>query len=81
MPSSSRSSEPGIEPMSPALQADSLPLSHLGSPGSVFLGNGLYFQHGESLFICLWSIQLVGYMQRILNFRPVSFTLHLPVYM
>ena len=24
---------PGIEPKSPALQADSLPLSHLGSPG------------------------------------------------
>ena len=23
---------PGIEPVSPALQADSLPLSHLGSP-------------------------------------------------
>ena len=24
--------DPGIEPMSPALQADSLPLSHQGSP-------------------------------------------------
>ncbi|XDA86486.1 hypothetical protein R6Z07M_016199 [Ovis aries] len=24
--------DPGIEPMSPALQVDSLPLSHLGSP-------------------------------------------------
>ena len=24
--------DPGIEPVSPALQADSLPLSHLGSP-------------------------------------------------
>ena len=26
--------DPGTEPSSPALQADSLPLSHLGSPGS-----------------------------------------------
>ena len=29
---SRRSSNPGIEPTSPALQADSLPLSHQGSP-------------------------------------------------
>ena len=32
MPSSSRSSNPGIEPRSPTLQADSLPLSHQGNP-------------------------------------------------
>ena len=32
MPSSSGSSDPGIEPMSSAWQADSLPLSHLGNP-------------------------------------------------
>ena len=31
MPSSRGSSHPGIEPTSPALQADSLALSHLGS--------------------------------------------------
>ena len=29
---------PGIEPASPALQAESLPLSHLGSPPSELLG-------------------------------------------
>ena len=29
------SSQPGIEPTSPALQADSLPLSHQGSPINV----------------------------------------------
>ena len=51
MPSSRGSSEPGIEPVSPVLQADSLPLSHLRNPGSVFLGNGLYFQHGESIHL------------------------------
>ena len=28
--------DPGIEPVSPALQADSLPLSHLGSPLLMF---------------------------------------------
>ena len=31
MPSSRSLPDPGIEPMSPALQADSLPLSHLGN--------------------------------------------------
>ena len=30
--------DPGIEPGSPALQADSLPLCHLGSPLNVILG-------------------------------------------
>ena len=32
MPSSMGSSNPGIEPRSPALQAYSLPLNHQGSP-------------------------------------------------
>ena len=31
------SSQPGIKPRSPALQADSLPLNHQGSPGIFFL--------------------------------------------
>ena len=32
--------EPGIKPMSPAWQADSLPLSHLGSPNGAFKTHG-----------------------------------------
>ena len=32
LPSSGDLPDPGIKPLSPALQADSLPLSHLGSP-------------------------------------------------
>ena len=32
MPSSGHLPNPGIKPRSPALQADSLPLSHQGSP-------------------------------------------------
>jgi len=36
--SSRRSSHPGIEPGPPAWQGDSLPLSHLGSPGEGRLG-------------------------------------------
>ena len=31
--------DPGIEPRSPALQADSLPLSHWGSPNGLLLGH------------------------------------------
>ena len=30
--------DPGIEPASPALQVDSLPLSHQGSPFGMYLG-------------------------------------------
>ena len=36
-PSPGDLSDPGIEPMSPALQADFLPLSHLGSPSNYLL--------------------------------------------
>ena len=37
-PSSGDLPNPGIEPISPALQADSLPLSHHGSPKKVLKG-------------------------------------------
>ena len=35
--------DPGIEPVSPALQVDSLPLSHQGSPNkyAIFISNGI----------------------------------------
>ena len=36
-PSPGNLSDPGIEPMSPAWQVDSLPLSHLGSPWLVYM--------------------------------------------
>ena len=35
-PSPGNLPDPGIKPASPVLQADSLPLSHLGSPGSQY---------------------------------------------
>ena len=37
-PSPSNLPDPGIEPVSPAWQAGSLPLSHLGNPGG-FIGS------------------------------------------
>ena len=36
-PSSGDCPSPGIEPMSPAWQADSLLLSHLGSPNAIYM--------------------------------------------
>ena len=36
LPSSRDLPDPGIEPMPPALQADSLPLSHRGSPKHIY---------------------------------------------
>ena len=40
---------PGIEPTSPALQADSLPLSHQGSPFSVHKGSQLSASYSGDL--------------------------------
>ena len=42
MPCSRRLPNPGIEPRSPALQVDSLPLSHQGSPGQPLAITNLY---------------------------------------
>ena len=58
MPSSRGSSNPWIEPVSPVaptLQADSLPLSHEGSPCKmyIYIGKGLSFQFSSVTQSCL----------------------------
>ena len=45
--------KPGIEPSSPALEKDSLPLSHQGSP-SIWLVVFQPFSHAQ-LFVTLWA--------------------------
>ena len=53
MPSSRESSHPGIEPASPALQADSLPLSHQGS--HVYPLLGLFSLIASRCLIAFWN--------------------------
>ena len=48
MPSSGDLPDPGIKPRSPALQEDSLPLSHQGSPNCVY--QGVYSPSEDFLF-------------------------------
>ena len=43
--------DPGIEPRSSALQADSLPLSHQGSPISYYVGHNKQDQNPESILL------------------------------
>ena len=50
--------DPGIEPMSPALQENSLPLSHQGSPYVCVHTSVLFFLHSQNIM----------FMKFILNF-------------
>ena len=67
--------DPGIEPaspVSPALQADSFPLNHWGSP---FIWCGLMYTHTHTPFQILFPCRLwqnIEYTLRTL-FRPLSF--------
>ena len=53
--------DPGIGPASPALQADSLPLSHQGSPLFFFINAPLqkYFHLATILFLFFLSSQFL----------------------
>ena len=55
MPSSRGSSQPGIEPRPPTLQADSLPLHHQGSPPTY----GRYWIKNKILFLFLQNVSCV----------------------
>ena len=65
--------DPGIEPMSPALQADSLPLSHRGSPTTLSLHtSNTHSKPGHTLH-CFWHIHMFS------ESVPAVTSLHSPV--
>ena len=57
--------DPGIEPMSPAWQVDSLPLSHLGSPQRSLVMIKVTYEFNNMI---LWRIPLAG----LCDFSPVT---------
>ena len=61
--------DPGIEPGSPALQADSLPLSHLGNP-YVFINKA--YNSSYSLLLCRVRIHTQSHLDPIQTLYIVS---------
>ena len=57
--------DPGIEPMSPAWQVDSLPLSHLGSPQRSLVMIKVTYEFNNMI---LWRIPLAG----LCDFSPAT---------